>query len=71
MTHSAAAGSPSDEWRKSSYSANNAGDCVEISLAAGLSGNVPVRDSKNPASVTRFPCAAWDEFIQAVKAGHF
>ncbi|MFB4319844.1 DUF397 domain-containing protein [Actinomadura sp. 21ATH] len=33
------------EWRKSSRSASNGGNCVEL---AGLPGMVAVRDSKDP-----------------------
>jgi uncharacterized protein DUF6879/uncharacterized protein DUF397 len=33
------------EWRKSSYSGNNGGNCVEV--ASNLTGIVAVRDSKN------------------------
>ncbi|MFI0407818.1 DUF397 domain-containing protein [Actinomadura sp. 3N508] len=33
------------KWRKSSHSASNGGDCVEL---AGVSGVVAVRDSKDP-----------------------
>ncbi|XVQ10517.1 DUF397 domain-containing protein [Spirillospora sp. CA-255316] len=33
------------EWRKSSYSASNGGNCVEL---AGDAGVVAVRDSKDP-----------------------
>ncbi len=68
MTSNAAA-SPSPEWRKSSYSSNNGGNCVEI--ADSLSGNVPMRDSKRPGVVTTFSRVAWAGFVQAVKAGHF
>ena len=32
-------------WRKSSYTASNGGNCVEL---AGLPGAVAVRDSKDP-----------------------
>ncbi|WP_078620357.1 MULTISPECIES: DUF397 domain-containing protein [Streptomyces] len=68
MTNNAAA-SPSPEWRKSSYSSNNGGNCVEI--ADSLSGNVPMRDSKRPRVVTTFSRVAWAEFVQALKDGHF
>ena len=34
------------EWRKSSYSSGNGGQCVEV--AQNLPGAVAVRDSKNP-----------------------
>ncbi|MES9539323.1 DUF397 domain-containing protein [Actinomadura sp. NPDC000600] len=33
------------KWRKSSYSASNGGNCVEL---AGAAGAVAVRDSKDP-----------------------
>ncbi|WP_078897067.1 DUF397 domain-containing protein [Streptomyces rimosus] len=66
---SKAAAAPSPEWRKSSYSSNNGGNCVEV--ANPLSGDVPIRDSKKPGSVTAVSRVAWDEFIEAVKAGHF
>jgi hypothetical protein len=33
-------------WRKSSYSGNGGGDCVEV--ATRLPGTVAVRDSKDP-----------------------
>jgi hypothetical protein len=33
------------QWRKSSYSASNGGNCVEL---ADVAGAVAVRDSKNP-----------------------
>ncbi|MFG2553835.1 DUF397 domain-containing protein [Streptomyces sp. NPDC048581] len=32
-------------WRKSSYSGNTGGDCVEV---ADLTRHIAVRDSKNP-----------------------
>ncbi|MFF2185274.1 DUF397 domain-containing protein, partial [Streptomyces sp. NPDC058155] len=34
------------QWRKSSYSNSDGGDCIEI--APGHPGIVPVRDSKTP-----------------------
>jgi hypothetical protein len=36
------------QWRKSSYSGTNGGNCVEVAL--NLPGVVAVRDSKNPSS---------------------
>ncbi|WP_416972501.1 DUF397 domain-containing protein [Streptomyces sp. 4F14] len=33
-------------WRKSSYSSTNGGNCLEV--GEGVSGAVPVRDSKVP-----------------------
>ncbi|MFF8384670.1 DUF397 domain-containing protein [Streptomyces kanasensis] len=53
---------------KSSYSGNNAGDCVEI--APAFPGAVPVRDSKDPLGpVLAFDRAAWAAFVGAVRDG--
>ncbi|WP_432095440.1 DUF397 domain-containing protein [Streptomyces sp. bgisy100] len=55
-------------WRKSSYSNNAGGECVEV--APGLPGIVPVRDSKDPQGPALvFPAEAWTAFVTAVKAG--
>jgi hypothetical protein len=57
-------------WRKSSYSAGDAGECIEV--APGFPGLVPVRDSKDPHGPTLvFPTAVWSSFIAAVRAGDF
>ncbi|MDT0443802.1 DUF397 domain-containing protein [Streptomyces johnsoniae] len=49
-------------WRKSSYSNEEGGNCVEV--ADGLAGFVPVRDSKNPAGPALIvPAAAWQAFV--------
>ncbi|NIY69622.1 DUF397 domain-containing protein [Streptomyces malaysiensis] len=53
-------------WRKSSYSNNNGGDCVEV--ADNLPGVVPVRDSKNPdGPAIPFPTKSWAAFIASLK----
>ncbi len=56
-------------WRKSSYSGNGGGNCVEV--ASGRRG-VLVRDSKDPAGP---PLAvggnAWSSFVQGIKDGEF
>ncbi|MGX1882224.1 DUF397 domain-containing protein [Streptomyces sp. NPDC055287] len=54
-------------WRKSSYSGNTGGDCVEI---AQLAARVAVRDSKNPGgpALTVTP-AAFAAFVAAVAGG--
>ncbi|BDM67847.1 hypothetical protein HEK616_13340 [Streptomyces nigrescens] len=55
-------------WRKSSYSNNAAGDCIEI--ADNIPGLIPVRDSKNPGGPAI--CvgeAAWAAFVGMVKDG--
>ncbi|GGO56910.1 hypothetical protein GCM10012287_51570 [Streptomyces daqingensis] len=57
-------------WRKSSYSNGDGGNCVEI--AHGVSGHVPVRDSKhsdNSSPVLVFPTNGWGAFLTAVKNG--
>jgi Domain of unknown function (DUF397) len=57
-------------WRKSSYSANNGGACVEV--ARNLPRVVAVRDSKDPGgSQLAFPTAVWCEFIAQVKSGQY
>ncbi|MFJ7066570.1 DUF397 domain-containing protein [Streptomyces sp. NPDC101115] len=54
-------------WRKSSYSNNEGGACLEVADNLPL---VPVRDSKNPAGpVLLFPAAAWSAFVDEVKSG--
>jgi hypothetical protein len=56
------------EWRKSSRSGGNGGNCVEV--ARNLSRVVAVRDSKNPhGPVLTVEPAGWLVFIADVKAG--
>ncbi|MFI0963910.1 DUF397 domain-containing protein [Streptomyces sp. NPDC021080] len=51
-------------WRKSTYSAGDGGDCLEVALGEGREGHlVPVRDSKNPGPVIGFGAAAWGAFV--------
>ena len=51
-------------WRKSSYSGNGGGNCVEVATG----GRVLVRDSQDRAgTVLRFPPAAWRKFADQVK----
>jgi Domain of unknown function (DUF397) len=53
-------------WRKSSYSGDNGGDCVEVG-AAGLA--VAVRDSKDPdGPLLAFAADTWKAFALRVKA---
>lgn len=57
-------------WRKSSYSSENGGACVEV--ADGFSRMVPVRDSKDPEGATLiFTAEAWTTFISDVKSGRY
>jgi|HubBroStandDraft_2_1064218.scaffolds.fasta_scaffold2588547_1 hypothetical protein len=54
-------------WRKSSYSGNNGGQCIEVGNAAQL---IAVRDSKAADGVRlAFGRAAWEAFAARVKAG--
>jgi hypothetical protein len=56
------------EWRKSSRSGGNGGQCVEVAL--NLPTVVAVRDSKNPqGGALVFSRAEWAAFIDAVKDG--
>ncbi|MEU0550841.1 DUF397 domain-containing protein [Micromonospora sp. NPDC005979] len=51
-------------WRKSTRSAGNGGECVEV--ADNLPGIVAVRDSKDPhGPALTFAPAAWATFVQA------
>lgn len=51
-------------WRKSSYSGNNGGDCVEVAAP----GSVFVRDSKDPRGpVLEFTPQTWRTFARQLK----
>ncbi|MBL1099545.1 DUF397 domain-containing protein [Streptomyces coffeae] len=55
-------------WRKSSYSNQEGGDCVEV--ADGIPGVVPVRDSKRPDGPTLvFPVRSWAAFVDDLTTG--
>ncbi|MFE6766462.1 DUF397 domain-containing protein [Streptomyces sp. NPDC057689] len=55
------------DWRRSSYSNANGGDCLEV--ADGHPGLVPVRDSTRPdGPALLLNAAAWAPFIASVKA---
>jgi len=55
-------------WRKSSYSGNNGGNCVEV--ARNLSGAVALRDSKDPhGPVLVVTPKDWQAFTAMAKAG--
>jgi hypothetical protein len=57
------------EWRKSSWSGDNGGHCVEV---AALPGMVGLRDSKEPAGpvLTATP-AEFAAFVRGVARGDF
>ncbi|MEU7434398.1 DUF397 domain-containing protein [Streptomyces sioyaensis] len=55
-------------WRKSSYSNQDGGACIEVS--GDFPALVPVRDSKNPHGPTlTFEATTWTTFVTAVKSG--
>ncbi|TWD27406.1 uncharacterized protein DUF397 [Streptomyces sp. T12] len=54
------------QWRKSSYSGNTGGDCVEVALTGAAA--IPVRDSKNPAGpVVTVGAPAWQAFLGSLR----
>ncbi|WP_030451988.1 DUF397 domain-containing protein [Herbidospora cretacea] len=58
------------EWRKSTRSGYNGGQCVEV--ATNLHGVVAVRDSKDPnGSALVFTPGEWRAFIGGAKDGEF
>ncbi|MCP3816884.1 DUF397 domain-containing protein [Streptomyces sp. A3M-1-3] len=68
MTHVSRTDLNAADWRKSSYSNTQGGECVEV--ADGFPGVMPVRDSKNPEGpALMFPTDAWGTFINKLKAG--
>jgi Domain of unknown function (DUF397) len=53
-------------WRKSSYSGNSGGNCVEVATAGPV---VAVRDSKNPDSpALAFTSRRWQAFANSLKS---
>jgi hypothetical protein len=51
-------------WRKSSYSGNGGGDCIEVAAA----GAVLVRDSKDAdGAVLTFGASAWKAFVTSLR----
>ncbi|MGX9887096.1 DUF397 domain-containing protein [Streptomyces sp. NPDC002276] len=55
-------------WRKSSYSNQDGGECVEVS--DGFAAVVPVRDSKVPhGPLLVFPAGGWTSFVSAIRDG--
>jgi hypothetical protein len=53
-------------WRKSSYSGDNGGNCVEVGTAGRA---VAIRDSKDPKGPRlAFAADAWRAFAEQMKA---
>ncbi|WP_326810848.1 DUF397 domain-containing protein [Streptomyces scopuliridis] len=58
---------PEENWRSSSYSQSNGGECIEV--ADGIAHTVPVRDSKNPTGPILITSnASWTAFVAFAKA---
>lgn len=59
------------EWRKSTRSDGNGGNCVEVAL--NLPEVIAVRDTKDKGigPVLCFSSASWSAFTLSVKAGEF
>jgi hypothetical protein len=56
-------------WKKSSYSGDSQGQCVEVAALTAVSG---VRDSKNPGGPELiFPSTSFEQFMAGVKSGKF
>ena len=54
-----------DNWRKSTWSDANGGQCIEV---ATMPDGVAVRDSANRAGVTLgVPAAAWTAFLAVIR----
>jgi len=59
-------GLESADWRKSTFSSSNGGNCVEV--ARNLPGVVAVRDSKDPdGPALAFTPADWEAFTARLK----
>jgi len=57
-------------WRKSSHSAGNGGECVEVATLP--EGGRAVRDSKDPdGPALRFTDAEWKAFLAGAREGQF
>ncbi|MBE1530878.1 DUF397 domain-containing protein [Actinomadura algeriensis] len=55
------------QWRKSSHSDHQGGECIEV---ADLSAVIGVRDSKDPdGPKLTFVPAVWSAFVRGVKSG--
>jgi len=70
------------EWKKSTYTGDDGGNCVEVAEVNGTinapehkTGHaklIAVRDSKNPdGPVLYFTQAEWDAFVAGVKDNEF
>ncbi|MFJ2560148.1 MULTISPECIES: DUF397 domain-containing protein [unclassified Streptomyces] len=61
---------PEANWRSSTFSQSNGGECVQV--ADGVAHAIPVRDSKTPEGPhLTFPHATFGAFVHAVRRGEF
>ncbi|WP_433855229.1 DUF397 domain-containing protein [Streptomyces kronopolitis] len=61
---------PEENWKKSSYSGAQSGDCLEVQITHD--GRVAARDSKTPSmGAFVFSPEGWSAFVEDVKRGHF
>lgn len=57
-------------WRKSSYSGDNGGNCIEVAAVSGADLSYLVRDSKDPDGPRlALSPAAWRAFTRRVRHG--
>ncbi|MEU9043756.1 MULTISPECIES: DUF397 domain-containing protein [unclassified Kitasatospora] len=69
MTHFPVASALPVQWKKASASNPN-DDCVEI--ADGITGIIPVRDSKDPhGPALKFTPEAWQSFLAGIHSDDF
>jgi hypothetical protein len=62
----------SAQWRTSSYSGGNGGQCIQVAAITSIAGNsgglCAVRDSQNPAGPALvFGARQWRTFTTAIK----
>ncbi|MGI5126107.1 DUF397 domain-containing protein [Pseudonocardia sp. CA-107938] len=58
------------DWRKSTFSGNNGGGCVEFARLPD--GGVAIRDTKDRTQpALRYTAAEWTAFLAGVRAGEF
>ncbi|AJC55828.1 DUF397 domain-containing protein [Streptomyces sp. 769] len=56
-------------WFKSSYSASEGGNCLEVATSSGPHPTIHIRDSKNPGGpVLTLDADAWGAFLADVAA---
>ncbi|MEU8517402.1 Scr1 family TA system antitoxin-like transcriptional regulator [Kitasatospora sp. NPDC048722] len=60
-------------WKKSTYSEGDGGNCIEVALNLATADRVvPVRDSKDPSGPElEISADGWSAFVSAVRAGEF